>query len=443
MTDPILTAALAIVALVALVAAVRMPPFLAFLLVSIGVALRLGDPAGVGGGTLVRSIHSGLGGVFGRLAITLVAGAMLGRLVVTSGAAQRIATVLIGLAGTERLGWALAATGLVIGIPLFFGVAFMLLAPILLAVVARARAPVIAVALPACAAMSLAHGLLPPHPAPTALVGQFGADMGRTLLLGLVVSIPALVVGGPLFARWLRAIEATPPASIAAVLRPDDQLPGTAVSFLTALLPAYLLAGTSLVGWNAPADTTAGRWLALAGSPDLVMLLSLAVAAVTLGTARRRPLREVMDTYSAAIADIAPTLLVIAGSGVFSQVLVDTGVDHALAGGLREVPLAPLLLAWGAAAVLRVCVGSATVAGLTAAGIVAPLVREAGVDPDLAVLAVGAGTLFCSHVNDVAFWMFRDTFGLGFTDTLRSWTAMESIVSVIALVGVVALDRLT
>jgi len=443
MTDPILTAALAIVALVALVAAVRMPPFLAFLLVSIGVALRLGDPAGVGGDTLVRSIHAGLGGVFGRLAITLVAGAMLGRLVVTSGAAQRIATVLIGLAGTERLGWALAATGLVIGIPLFFGVAFMLLAPILLAVVARARAPVIAVALPACAAMSLAHGLLPPHPAPTALVGQFGADMGRTLLLGLVVTIPALVVGGPLFARWLHAVAATPPASIAAVLRPDDDLPGTAVSFLTALLPAYLLAGTSLVGWNTPTDATAGRWLALAGSPDLVMLLSLAVAAVTLGTARRRPLREVMETYSAAIADIAPTLLVIAGSGVFSQVLVDTGVDHALAARLRAVPLTPLLLAWGAAAVLRVCVGSATVAGLTAAGIVAPLVREAGVDPDLAVLAVGAGTLFCSHVNDVAFWMFRDTFGLGFADTLRSWTAMESIVSVIALVGVVALDRLT
>jgi Gnt-I system high-affinity gluconate transporter len=172
------------------------------------------------------------------------------------------------------------------------------------------------------------------------------------------------------------------------------------------------------------------------------MLAALIVAAVTLGIARGWGLGRVMDTYTAAIPDVAPTLLVIAGSGAFRQVLVDTGVDGTLATALRDLPLDPLVLAWAVTAVLRVCVGSATVAGLTAAGIVAPLVKQAGVDPDLAVLAVGAGTLFCSHVNDVAFWMFRDAFGVSLGDTLKSWTAMESIVSVVALVVVLVLDRL-
>lgn len=442
MIDQLLTVALAILALVALVAVCRMPPFLAFLLVSIAVALRIGLPLDGPTSSLPKTIQTGLGTVFGQLAITLVAGAMLGRLVVASGAAQRIATVLVRLAGPGRVGWAMAAAGFIVGIPLFYGVAFMLLVPILLAVVARGRQPVIAVALPACAAMSLAHGLLPPHPAPTALVERFGADMGRTLLLGIVVALPALVVGGPLFVRCLRRLRADPPGSGAAPLLPEEHLPGTAVSFLTALLPVYLLAGTSLAAWRPPADPVIARWLALAGAPDLVMLVALVVAAVSLGVARGWTLGKVMDTYTAAIPDVAPTLLVIAGSGAFRQVLVDTKVDGALAATLRDLPLDPLILAWAVTAVLRVCVGSATVAGLTAAGIVAPLIREAGVDPDLAVLAVGAGTLFCSHVNDVAFWMFRDAFGMSLGDTLKSWTAMESIVSVVALAGVVLLDRL-
>jgi Gnt-I system high-affinity gluconate transporter len=442
MTEQILPVAVAIAALVALVAVWRVPPFLAFLLVSIGAAAWIGFPAAGPEKSLPKTIQTGLGTVFGQLAITLVAGAMLGRLVVASGAAQRIADVLVRLAGPGRIGWAMAAAGFIIGIPLFYGVAFMLLVPILLAVVARGRQPVIAVALPACAAMSLAHGLLPPHPAPTALVERFGADMGRTLLLGIVVALPALVVGGPLFARCLRGMQAAPPASQSAALLRAEELPGTAVSFLTALLPVYLLAGTSVAAWRPPADPGVARWLALAGAPDLVMLAALIVAAVTLGIARGWGLGRVMDTYTAAIPDVAPTLLVIAGSGAFRQVLVDTGVDGTLATALRDLPLDPLVLAWAVTAVLRVCVGSATVAGLTAAGIVAPLVKQAGVDPDLAVLAVGAGTLFCSHVNDVAFWMFRDAFGVSLGDTLKSWTAMESIVSVVALVVVLVLDRL-
>lgn len=442
MPAQLLTVAAAIVALVALVTAWRVPPFLAFLVVSIGALIGLGYPADVVEPSIAGTLQKGMGAVFGQLAVTLVAGAMLGRLVVASGAAQRIAGVLCTAAGPGRVGWAMAATGFVVGIPLFYGVAFMLLLPIIRAVAARGQLPLIGVALPACAAMSVAHGLLPPHPAPTALVPLFKADMGRTLLLGTIVSLPAIVVGGPLFVRCLRGLRAAPPDTSAAPPTADDALPGTAVSFLTALLPVYLLGGASLLAWWPPSDPTVARFLALASAPDLVMLVALAIAAVTLGIARGTSLPDVMGIYGTAIADVAPTLLVIAGSGAFRQVLVDTRVDAALADALRGLPLDPLLLAWGVTAVLRVCIGSATVAGLTAAGILAPLLADAGTDPDLAVLAVGAGTLFCSHVNDVAFWMFRDAFGTSLAETARSWTAMESIVSVVALATVVVLDRL-
>jgi len=442
MPAQLLTVAVAIVALVALVTAWRVPPFLAFLVVSIGALIGLGYPADAVEPSLAGTLQRGMGTVFGQLAVTLVAGAMLGRLVVVSGAARRIAEVLCAAAGPGRIGWAMAATGFVVGVPLFYGVAFMLLLPIIRAVAARGRLPLIGVALPACAAMSVAHGLLPPHPAPTALVPLFKADMGRTLLLGTVVALPAIIVGGPLFVRVLRDLGAGCPDASPAPLPDDRSLPGATVSFLTALLPVYLLGGASLLAWRPPSDPTVARVLALASAPDLVMLAALTIAAVSLGIARGMSLPQVMEIYGAAIPDVAPTLLVLAGSGAFRQVLVDTRVDAAIAGALRGLPLPPLLLAWGVTAVLRVCIGSATVAGLTAAGILAPLLADAGTDPDLAVLAVGAGTLFCSHVNDVAFWMFRDAFGTSLAETARSWTAMESIVSVIALATVVVVDRI-
>lgn len=433
--QPLLTIAAAIIALVALVVRVKVHPLLAFVFVSAGTAAALGMPSA----EIAGAIRKGIGDILGALTIVIVAGAMLGKLVAESGAAQRIAMALVVTCGGRQMAWAMAATGLIVGIPLFFGVGFVLLVPIIFAVIGRAGLPLVVVGLPALAAMSVAHGLLPPHPAPTGLVAAFGANMGLTLLYGLVVAVPAIVVGGPLFSRLLAGIQARPLPGLAAETKPEASLPGLAVSVITALLPAVLLVVSGLAGLVVPEQSPWAGVISFASDPDVVMIAALVFAAWTLGVSRGTPLAAVMHTFSSAILDVASILLVIAGSGAFKEVIVASGVDDRIAAVLEGLPLDPLVLGWTVAAVIRVCVGSATVAGLTAASILVPLVAAKDVEPNLMVLAIGAGSIFCSHVNDGAFWMFKEYFNVSVVDTLKSWTLMESIVSVVALGGVLAL----
>jgi len=435
---PLIVIAAAIAALVVLVAAVKVHPFLAFILVSAAAAVAFGMPAA----DIAGAIRKGIGDVFGALAIVIVTGAMLGKLVVESGAAQRIADTLVAACGEKRMAWAMAVTGFIIGIPLFYGVGFVLLVPIIIAVVSRSRQPLLVVAMPALASMSVAHGLLPPHPAPTALVATFGASLGLTLLYGFAIAIPALVIAGPLFGRTLTGIRADPLPGLAATPRPDHELPGTLTSIATAVLPAVLLGITAVAGGVVPEGTSAAALVEVLSDPDVVMVASLLVATVTLGLTRGRSLPAVMQTFTGAIGDVGSILLVIAGSGAFKEVLVKSGVSAEIGGVLQGLPVDPLLLAWLVTAAIRVCVGSATVAGLTAAGILAPVVSGGGVDPNLMVLAIGSGSLVCSHVNDSAFWMFKEYFNVSLGDTLRSWTVMETIVSLVGLAGVLVLARI-
>jgi Gnt-I system high-affinity gluconate transporter len=437
----LLIVAAALAALVAMVAWGKIHPFLAFVVVSAAAAAGLGIPPG----DIPGAVRKGLGDILGGLLIVIVSGAMLGKLVVERGAAQKIASVLVAAFGRHRMAWAMALTGFVVGIPLFYGVGFVLLVPIIFAVTGRYGLPPLVVGLPALAAMSVAHGLLPPHPAPTALVAQFDADMGKTLLYGFLIAIPAIIVAGPVFARTLSRIEARPLAAFAAKTLPEESLPGAGVSFLAALLPAILLLVASLAQAATPQELreqpAVAQALRFVSDPDVVMLVALAFATVALGIGRGRSLADVMGVYGGAIADVASTLLVIAGSGAFKQVLIQSGVDKAIASSLEGVPVDPLVLAWLVTAAIRVCVGSATVAGLTAAGIVGPLVAAGGADPNLMVLAIGAGSLVASHVNDAAFWLFKEYFNVSIGDTLRSWTVMETIVAVVGLAGVLVLDR--
>jgi Gnt-I system high-affinity gluconate transporter len=435
---PLFIVAVAIVALVVLVAWAQVHPFLAFVIVSAAAAFAFGMPADA----VAAAVRKGVGDIFGTLAIVIVSGAMLGKLVVESGAAQRIATMLVAAFGEHRIGWAMALTGFIVGIPLFYGVGFVLLVPIIFAVIVRGRLPLVMVAMPALASMSVAHGLLPPHPAPTALVATFQANLGLTLLYGLVVSVPALILAGPVFARTLSRIEARPLPGLAGRTRPEAELPGGFVSVLTALLPAVLLLLTTLGSSLVPRDTPAGRIVAFCSDPDVVMIAALAFATVSLGLLRGRSLPQVMQTFSTAIGDVGSILLVIAGSGAFKEVLVQSGVNARIAGLLQGLPIDPLILAWLVTAAIRISVGSATVAGLTAAGILAPLAADAGVDPNLMVLAIGSGSLCASHVNDSAFWMFKEYFNVSIGDTLRTWTVMETIVSVVGLAGVLVLARI-
>ena len=434
--------AIAIITLVALVVWGKVHPFLAFVLVSAGAAFALGMPAG----DIAGAVRKGVGDILGSLTIVIVTGAMLGKLVVESGAAQRIASVLVKAFGERRMAWAMAVTGFIVGIPLFYGVGFVLLVPIIFAVIAQYRLPALVVGVPACAAMSVAHGLLPPHPAPTALVATFNANLGLTLIYGLIVAVPAIILAGPVFARTLSGIQARPLPGFAAEPKPESELPGAFISIVTALLPAVLLLLTTVRGFMTPAAAQGGvpepGLLRFLSDPDVVMIIALIFATVSLGLARGRSLPSVMNTFGSAINDVASILLVIAGSGAFKEVLIKSGVNAQIAQTLQGLSVDPLLLAWIVTAVIRVCVGSATVAGLTAAGILAPVVTGGGVDPNLMVLSIGAGSLFCSHVNDSAFWMFKEYFNVSIAETLKSWTVMESIVSVVGLLGVLVLARI-
>lgn len=428
----------AIVVLVLLVAWARVHPFLAFALVAAAAGMALGMPPD----RVVSAVPRGMGDALGGLVIVIVTGAMLGKLVVESGAAQRIADTLVAACGERRMAWAMALTGFIVGIPLFYGVGFVLLVPIIFAVVERYRLPPLVVALPALAALSVAHGLLPPHPAPTALVPKFGADMGRTLLYGILIAVPALVLAGPLFARFLTRVPARPPAGLKGGVVSGARLPGGVVSVVTALLPAVLLLAAAGAGTLAVPGTTAAGIIGFVAKPDVLMLVALLFATFSLGLLRGRSLPAVMDVYTSAIGDVASILLVIAGSGAFKEVLVQTGMDKRIGEALHGLPIDPLIVAWVVTAAIRACVGSATVAGLTAADLVAPLLKDGGTDPNLMVLAIGSGSLAFSHVNDAGFWLFKEYFNLGLVDTLRSWTVMETIVSVAGLAGVLVLSSL-
>lgn len=434
----ILAVAATILLLVILVTWGRLQPFLAFLIAATVAGLMLGLPADAIPPALEKGIGNTLGGLVGIVCL----GAMFGRLVADSGAAQKIATVLISAFGEGRITWAVMLTGFVVGIPLFYNVGFVLLVPLVFSLVAQSRLPTLYVGLPLLAALSVTHGFLPPHPSPSAMVPMFQADMGRTLVYGLIVAIPAMILAGPAFARLFRHHASRPPALFTAAPRSTAELPGTFNCFATALLPVVLIA-LSVTPFVLHAPVSLKPMLGFATNPLTVMFIGLAVGTWTLGVARGTSISTLMESYAGAVKDIATILLVIAGAGALKEVFVASGVSDTLSTALLGLPLNPLLSGWLIAVVIRVSLGSATVAGLTAAGIMAPVVAASpGVDPNLMVLAIGAGSLMLSHVNDSGFWMAKEYFNLTLKETLLSWTVMEGIVGVTGIAGVLLLDAL-
>jgi Gnt-I system high-affinity gluconate transporter len=427
---------LCIVILVLLITWARLNPFLAFIIVSILTGLLLGVPLQ----EVTTIVEQGIGGMLGGLVIVIVLGAMLGKLVAETGAAQKITNVLMSVFGEKKIQWALMTTGFVVGIPLFYNVGFVLLVPLIFSVSYQFKIKAVYIGIPMLAALSVTHGFLPPHPSPTALVGQLNADMGLTLIYGFCLAVPAIILAGPVFAKTLRNIDAKPLKTFQAEAKPEDQLPGAFNSFFSALLPVFLLGGAALVQlfW-APAGL-AGQIIGFIGDPSIVMILALAYATYSIGLQQGYGMKGVMEFYTDAIKDISPILLIVAGAGALKQVFVVSGVSLELVSGLQDMNIHPLVLGWLIAAIIRVCIGSATVAGLTAAGILAPVMGQVDVDPNLMVLSVGAGSLLFSHVNDSGFWMYKEYFNLSIKDTIRSWSVMETIVSVVGLIGIMILD---
>jgi Gnt-I system high-affinity gluconate transporter len=432
----LLTIVLCILSLVILISWGKINAFLAFLLVSIATGLLLGIPLR----TITGSVQKGIGDTLGSLVIVISLGAMLGKLVAESGAAQQIASTMMGIFGVKYIQWALMATGFIVGIPLFYNVGFVLMIPLIFSVVYQYKLPAVYIGLPMLASLSVTHGFLPPHPAPTALVAQFQANMGLTLLYGMMVAIPAIIVAGPIFSKTLRGIVSVPLKTFEVHTLPANMLPGRANSFLSSLLPVILLMATTIVPFFLPAAGVARDVAVFISEPTTVMLIALIVATYSLGIMMGKKMSTIMNLYSDAVKDIAMIIFIVAGAGALKQVFIDSGVSNQIASVLQTWNIHPLLLGWLIACIIRVCIGSATVAGLTTAGIMAPILIQSNANPNLMVLAIGAGSLMFSHVNDGGFWMFKEYFNLSMKDTLRSWSLMESIVAIVGIIGVMILN---
>ena len=405
----------------------KLNAFLAFLIVAIISGIWLNIPIQ----KIPAALQKGIGDTLGSLMMILTLGAMLGKLVAESGAARQIANTLMQTFGPKYVQWALLIAGFIIGIPLYYGVGFVLMVPLIFSVIYQYKLPAVYIGLPTLAALSVTHGFLPPHPSPVVLVGQFNANMGITLMYGLVVAIPAVIIAGPVFARWLKNIPTGTLQLFQGNTEQTKPLPGKLNSFLTALLPVFLLMITTVLPKNN-----------FTGDAPIVMLFCLLIATFTLGILQQTPVKAVMSTYTEAVKDVAMILLIIAGAGALKEVLAQSGVSEQIAGEMQTWPVHPLILGWLMAAIIRACVGSATIAGITAAGMVAPLVLKGHADPNLMVLSVGAGSLMFSHVNDAGFWMFKEYFNLSLKNTLLSWSVMETIVGIVGLAGVMILDTI-
>ncbi len=436
---PLIVVFTGVLLLLLLITLVKVNAFISFTLVCIYVGLMMGLPLE----TIVEAIKKGMGDTLGLLVLILGFGSMLGKIIADSGAAQKITQTLVATFGLKKIHWALMLTGLIVGIPMFYSVGFVILVPIVFTVAASTGLPLIFVGLPMLASLSVTHGYLPPHPAPTAIAGMFGADMGKTIFYGFLVAIPAIIVAGPILSPRFKKIKASPLKEFTGqkVLK-ESELPSTTISIITALMPVILIGLSGLLTAFINESATSYPFIKGIGNPVIAMLLSVLFAIYLLALRRGKKMKEVMNDLAQAISSIAMILLILAGAGGLKEVLVASGISNFLGDLLRHSGMSPLILAWLIAAVIRVSVGSATVAGMTAAGIVLPLVSGPNVSPELMVLAIGSGSLMLSHVNDGGFWMFKEYFNISVKETFLTWTVMETTIAIVGILVILLLNNI-
>lgn len=440
---------LGIALLLFLIIKLKLNTFLSLVITSIVVGVGLGIPMT----KIATSVQDGIGSQLGELSIVFGFGAMLGRLVADAGGAYRIAHTLIEKFGKRKLQMAIVLASFIIGIALFFEVGIVLLVPIVFAIAVESGVSILYLGIPMAAALSVTHGFLPPHPAPTAISAVLNANAGHVLLYGIIVAIPAVLIAGPLYVKLARKIvpDAFSRKGNLSALGPQkefklEETPSFGISVMTSLFPVILMAITTIYqltfnGGATPKNPTMlDSIVAFIGTPGIAMTISLLVAMYTMGWGRKYKSAQIMNSLEEAVKSIAMLLLVIGGGGAFKQVLIDGGVGDSVMNLFKGSSLSPLVLGWLIAVVLRVALGSATVASLTAAGLVLPLMQSAGVNSALMVLAIGAGSLAASHVNDAGFWMFKEYFDLSIKETLATWTALETIISVVGIVCVLILS---
>lgn len=440
----ILAALLGIGVIVALIIAAKLHPFLALTFGAITVGVIAGGTAlGDGVEGTLASYTAGFGSTAAGVGILIALGAMFGKLLADSGGADEIVDTIVGLASPRALPWAMALVGAIIGLPMFFEIGLVLLMPVIYLVARRSGQSLVTIGIPALAGLSAMHGLVPPHPGPLTAIDYLGADLGLTLALGVAVAIPTVVVAGPVFGRVGRYVDVAVPDRFEA--RDAEQMenrPSFAVTLASVLLPVVLMMGKALADIFIDDETDPlRRTLDVLGTPLIALLIAVIVAIFTLGGGAKMGSQGVMKSLESSLPGVAGILLIVSAGGGFKQSLVDTGIGTLVAEWVADSDISVLVLAWFVAVLIRLATGSATVATVTASGLLAPLTASlSNGEVSLMVLAIGAGSVFFSHVNDAGFWLVKEYFGMTVGQTLKTWSAMETLLSVTGLVFVMALD---
>lgn len=442
-------AAIVILGVVIAMARLRVHPFLALVVGSLVLGLWVGAPPG----QVLKSFRVGFGETLANVGVLLALGAMFGQLMASSGGAERVSSGLLKIGGTRMIPWTMGAVAMILGLPLFFEAGVVLMMPIILSVGARLAKdpgglkgnPYLLAGLPVFAGISVLHALVPPHPGPMMAIDAFKADMGLTLLLGLLISIPVVIVAGPLFAIWIapRATAAPPIDLVGRLTCSDGQFrsPGIGATIVTILFPILLMLGKAAMDLALPAGHPMRTLFEFIGNPAVALLLAVILSIFTFGFFIGKDTRAVGKLLGDALPPIAAMMLIIGAGGALKQMLIDVGLGATIARGAALVDLSPLLLGWFTAVIIRLATGSATVATVTAAGLMAATVGATpGLNPSLLALAIGAGSVFFSHINDAGFWLVKEYMGMNLPNMFKTWSVLETIISVMGLVIALSLS---
>jgi gluconate:H+ symporter, GntP family len=436
----LISALIAVISLIVLIAVFKLNPFITLFVTSLALAVVTGMPLQA----IVHSFEAGVGGTLGHIAIVVALGTMLGKMMAESGGAAQIAHTLIDLFGEKNIHWAMVVIGLIIGLPAFFEVGFVLLIPIAFTVARRTRTSLVMVGLPMVAGLSVVHGLVPPHPAALMAVNIFKADVGRTIFYALIVGIPAAVIAGPLYAKFIAPRIELPTENPMAAEFVDhganQKLPGFSITLFTILFPVILMLVGSAADAFSPPKSPINNWLHLIGNDSMALLIGVLFSFITLGRMRGFTPDTILRFSNECLAPTATITLLVGAGGGFGRILQDSGVANAIIAAAMHSHVPLLFLAWLLAAIMRLATGSATVAMTSAAGIVAPIALHSAVHPELLAIATGAGSLIFSHVNDGGFWLVKEYFNMSVVQTIKTWSVCETIISVAGLLFSVALS---
>ncbi len=433
-------ALIGIAVIVVLIAKAKLHPFLALVLGCGVVGLTAGMPVLA----LVESFTEGVGATVAGVGVLIALGAMLGKLLADSGGADQIVDTILGTSRGKRLPWAMALVAALIGLPMFFEIGLVMLIPVVLLAARRSGQPLMLPAIPALAGLSVLHGLVPPHPGPLAAVDALRADLGLTLGLGILVAIPTVVVAGPLFARFAaKWVPVTAPDVEPEATEEQTRRPSFAATLATVLLPVVLMMGKALADILLAEANPLRSALDFLGEPLVALLVTVLVAMLTLGRGAGFDRDRLSTSIAESLTPIAGILLIVGAGGGFKQTLIDAGIGDVITGLARDAEFSPILLGWLIAVALRLATGSATVATVSASGILVPLAADLPpAQSALLALAIGAGSLFFSHVNDAGFWLVKEYFGMTVGQTLKTWSVMETVISVTALALIMPLSLL-